>query len=206
MRRYSLFAYMKTILVADTENLTHQVLVGPSLLFAPVLMSGAQYIDIFAPCIFYEIGGGQQLIENKWTQLSVVEADVPLFIRAGHIIPLHRTMNAQSLMNVTTDSAQLCVALGPLINGTMNATGEMFVDDKQTITFTAILRMQWLQFQLLSHPEISCSNNTSVRINGVKIYGSGASDDGVHTLSLDLWHNLCLGNLNFITSLPPSIQ
>ncbi|XP_055700292.1 lysosomal alpha-glucosidase-like [Phlebotomus papatasi] len=223
MRRYSLFAYMKTIvsagrplmtpmfyefpeLVADTENLTHQVLVGPSLLFAPVLMSGAQYIDIFAPCIFYEIGGGQQLIANKWTQLSVVEADVPLFIRAGHIIPLHRTMNAQSLMNVTTDSAQLCVALGPLINGTMNATGEMFVDDKQTITFTAILRMQWLQFQLLSHPKISCSNNTSVRINGVKIYGSGASDDGVHTLSLDLWHNLCLGNLNFITSLPPSIQ
>lgn len=109
MRRYSLFAYMKTImnagrplmtpmfyefpeLVAATENLTHQVLVGPSLLFAPVLIPGAQHIDIFTPCIFYEFGGGQQLMANKWTQMSVVEADVPLFIRAGHIVPLHRTM------------------------------------------------------------------------------------------------------------------
>lgn len=52
-------------------------------------------------------------------------------------------------MNVTTDSAQLCVALGPLINGTMNATGEMFVDDKQTITFTAILRIQWVSRGML---------------------------------------------------------
>ncbi|XP_059621205.1 lysosomal alpha-glucosidase-like [Phlebotomus argentipes] len=221
LRRYSLLSYMQTVvasgrplltpmfyefphLVNTTVNLTQQVLVGPSLLFAPVLLPGALHINIFCPAVYYEIDGGQKLMANKWTQLFVVEADAPLFIRSGHIVPIHKSMNAMSITDVQTNSIQLRIAMGIEKNGIMTATGEVIVEEGQRVIFNATLRMQWFQFQLTSHPSLYCSGNSSITIESVKIYGTGFSDIGIQTLSRDVNHDLCKDNLNFITTLTPS--
>ncbi|XP_055696032.1 probable maltase-glucoamylase 2 isoform X2 [Lutzomyia longipalpis] len=219
-RRYSLYLYIHTVvterrplltplfyeypdLIALMDNLTHQALVGPSLLFAPVLLPGVQHINIFFPEVYYEIGGGQQLIANTWAELPVVETDAPLFIRAGHIVPIQHTKNVRSITVMQMKPIHLYVALGPLENGISTAIGKVQFDSEYKVTFNAAYTTssEQTQLKLSSYSKLTCRTTTNLTIESVKIYGSGVSDVGVFTYSIKVGHNLCGGNLNLTEDL-----
>ncbi|GAB0086331.1 P-type domain-containing protein [Sergentomyia squamirostris] len=213
LRRYSLLSYFRTIidtgrplftpmfyeypyLVPEILNLSHQVLLGSSLLFAPVLLPKVYSIIIFFPEVYYEIEGGQKLDGNKWIELSVVEADAPLFIRGGHIIPIYNTTNSLSISDVAINSVNLYVALVKSdANGEMSATGEILVDEHQRITLTAVLIMQKLH--LSSTPQLVCSDGDMFTIDRLKVYGLSGSNVGIHVIYQDVNQNICQIELNF---------
>lgn len=106
-RRYSLISYFRSIMLngkplntpmfyqypelsVNATVLSDQFFVGESLLAAPVLMPSTTQKRIYMPGEYFEIIGGQQM-PKTWFDFPVVETDVPLFIRAGHIVPLHST-------------------------------------------------------------------------------------------------------------------
>uniref|UniRef100_A0A1B0CNX9 Uncharacterized protein n=1 Tax=Lutzomyia longipalpis TaxID=7200 RepID=A0A1B0CNX9_LUTLO len=182
-RRYSLYLYIHTVvterrplltplfyeypdLIALMDNLTHQALVGPSLLFAPVLLPGVQHINIFFPEVYYEIGGGQQLIANTWAELPVVETDAPLFIRAGHIVPIQHTKNVRSITVMQMKPIHLYVALGPLENGISTAIGKVQFDSEYKVTFNAAYTTssEQTQLKLSSYSKLTCRTTTNLTI------------------------------------------
>lgn len=101
-----------TVNMSDTMEQFH---IGDSILAAPVLLPRETHViilflrlsvlnlvsvfyhsvfffqkEIYFPDSYYEIGGGQ-FIEEGWRFFPVVESDLPLFIKTGHILALQET-------------------------------------------------------------------------------------------------------------------
>ncbi|XP_035897667.1 lysosomal alpha-glucosidase-like [Anopheles stephensi] len=104
-KRFSLLEYFHTLLLEDapylrpmfyhyeeasnyTMDLWEQFMIGDALLVAPVLLPQMTQIAIYFPDTFYELWGGQQMPGNDVLQYAVVETDLPMFLRPGHIVPM----------------------------------------------------------------------------------------------------------------------
>ncbi|XP_055544817.1 lysosomal alpha-glucosidase-like [Wyeomyia smithii] len=104
-KRFALLEYLNTLIVTDspylrpmffhydearnfTVELWEQFMVGSSLFVAPVLLPQMTQIDIYFPETFYELWSGDELPTNDVLHYAVVESDLPMFLRPGHLIAL----------------------------------------------------------------------------------------------------------------------
>ncbi|EDS28713.1 neutral alpha-glucosidase ab [Culex quinquefasciatus] len=109
--RFALIEYFNSLIVTDsaylrpmfyhyeearnyTAELWEQFMIGDSLLVVPVLLPQMTQIDIYFPEKFYELWAGEELPQTKDRPLSytVVESDLPIFIRPGRIVALREVL------------------------------------------------------------------------------------------------------------------
>ncbi|XP_040156395.1 lysosomal alpha-glucosidase-like [Anopheles arabiensis] len=109
-RRFSLLEYLNTLLLLEdapylrpmfyhyeeaanyTMDLWEQFMLGEALLVAPVLLPQMTQIAIYFPETFYELWAGQQMPGNDVLQYAVVESDLPMFLRPGHLVPMRHVV------------------------------------------------------------------------------------------------------------------
>lgn len=76
-------------LYEDTEVGNSWMGVGVSLFAGPILTPTQHSLVVRLPELVYEINDGARVPENTTKTLSIVSSDLPVFIRAGHIIATH---------------------------------------------------------------------------------------------------------------------
>ncbi|XP_058058834.1 lysosomal alpha-glucosidase-like [Anopheles bellator] len=104
-RRFALLEMFHTLILEDTAylrpmfyhyeesanftlELWEQFMIGDALLVAPVLLPQMTQIAIYFPDTFYELWSGQEMPANDVLQYSVVDSDLPMFLRPGFILPV----------------------------------------------------------------------------------------------------------------------
>ncbi|XP_055610828.1 uncharacterized protein LOC129757580 [Uranotaenia lowii] len=175
--RYALLEYYNTLLINEqpylkpmffnyfqeakdfSVELWEQFTIGDALLVAPVLLPRMEQIDIYFPELYYELWSGEQLPDNKVLHYSVVEADLPIFIRPGWIVGLRNVSDEDVLVEQTrfrpfhligalkcAGSSRICSANGTLtlvkgfditftavFDETLAVTVELIADDASRI-------------------------------------------------------------------------
>lgn len=104
-------------------------------------------VPIFFPADFYELWGGIELKRSSFrrdpTKYSVVLSDLPLFLRAGHIIALHDAKNSISAENSRLRPIYLKIGLKcnsnddetTTNNTNCEASGQMMITNTMHFTF-----------------------------------------------------------------------
>lgn len=67
------------------------MMVGDALIVVPVVEPLVQEVEVRLPGLCYEFSDGLSVPGNVTTELGIVLDDLPLFIRAGHIVPVHES-------------------------------------------------------------------------------------------------------------------
>lgn len=76
-------------LYADTDVNSAWMAVGASLLVAPIMTPAQHSLDVCVPDLCYEFHDGIRIPRNSTVILSIVQNDLPVFIKAGHIVAMH---------------------------------------------------------------------------------------------------------------------
>jgi alpha 1,3-glucosidase len=105
------------------------ILLGDSLLVAPVMESGAKSVDVEKPPgIWYDFWTGREFKESG--KVSVTMDDIPVFIRGGRIVPKYEHPIHNAIETIVTPLT-LYVAVQ---NG--EAEGSLYLDDGITFNHT----------------------------------------------------------------------
>jgi len=127
---------------ADAVKVGSEYLWGRDLLVAPVVEKGARSRRLYLPAgTWYEWWTGEKVEGNRWIERPVDLATVPLYVRAGAIIPLDpvRQHTSQAVTEPTT------LRVYPGANGTFT----LYDDDGQSLGYRAGLdaKMSWIRFR-----------------------------------------------------------
>jgi alpha-glucosidase/alpha-D-xyloside xylohydrolase len=90
---------------SEAVKLGSEYLWGRDILVAPVVESGAKSRRVYLPAgTWFDWWTGENLEGKRWLDRSVDLATMPLFVRAGAILPLDpvRQYTAQSVADPTT--------------------------------------------------------------------------------------------------------
>lgn len=103
-----------------TFSLTHQYMVGDSLLITYPLSSGRNTLQVYLPSsvgIWYEFWGGEMFntTDEAWIDFHIVETDFVAFVAQGYILPLKDT-NMFNLIIALNCSTTPCDAKGTLLD------------------------------------------------------------------------------------------
>ncbi|MEO1451848.1 MAG: TIM-barrel domain-containing protein, partial [Bacteroidota bacterium] len=109
-------------------RLDDQYLWGENLLVAPIFKKGATSRKIYFPhgC-WYDLYSGEKLIGNGWQEVEVTSEQIPVFVKGGSIIPIGNILSNTA----EDDPARWALHVYPDEN--MNATGQRYLDDGQTV-------------------------------------------------------------------------
>lgn len=120
--------YPQDLTAASIEN---QFFFGPALLISPVLDQGSTSVDIYLPDdLFYDFETHEPVLGNGTvlTLNDVGVTDIPVHIRAGHIVPM-RVSSANTTTNLRQQDFELLIA--PDAKG--YADGYLYLDDGQSL-------------------------------------------------------------------------
>lgn len=78
-----------------TWNIGDQFLFGPSLMVAPVTNAGQRSRQVFLPgsAPWYDFWTGRKLTGGRWLDAAAPLEKIPLYVRAGAILPLGEALN-----------------------------------------------------------------------------------------------------------------
>ena len=151
------------------------VMLGPAILVHPVLVQGADAVDVALPeGVWYDFDTGESHVGPKRWKYPVTIADVPTFVRGGHIVP-RRDRPRRSTAAMRRDPLTLVVA--PDADG--DAVGEVYLDDG--VSFEHETREAFVRRALTfsRHKELRCSAPTAASARAGGVEGSrGASAAG----------------------------
>lgn len=107
-----------------------QFLVGPAILVSPVLDEGARHVDAYFPQgVWYDwythrlAANISQLGGGEWKRLPAPLEHIPVHIRGGHILPLHKPQ--MTVQQMREENYDLLIAL----DSSQRAQGDLYVDD-----------------------------------------------------------------------------
>ena len=127
---------------AEAVALGNEFLWGRDLLVAPVVEKGAKSRRLYLPTgVWYDWWTGEKHSGKHWIQRQVDLATLPLYVRAGAIIPLDpvRQFTAQSVSEPTT------VRIHPGANGEFT----LYADDGQSLAYrnASDPKATWIRFR-----------------------------------------------------------
>ena len=115
--------------VEELQHISNEIMIGESILVAPVLEKDAKTITIIKPPgKWYSIWKGKSLEENEILQVGIL--DIPVYIRGGKIIPIYSEIGKSALLTMTKP-INLIIAL----DSDNKAEGEIFLDDGRTFGY-----------------------------------------------------------------------
>ncbi|KAN0034008.1 hypothetical protein ACTFIV_000488 [Dictyostelium citrinum] len=174
-----------------TFAIDQQFLVGTSLMVSPVLTQGATTVNAYFPNdIWYEYGANGSLVQSVGTYQTL---DAPfdvinVHMRGGNIIPTQPTFSyvpPEDGIPITTKiSRTLPFELVIALDSSLQATGQLFLDDGESIQTYADNKYSFIQFDVVSSTSSSVyklqstilNNNyngtAALIINSIQIYGS----------------------------------
>lgn len=145
--RYALLNYMRTCMLSEIPLLrplrhaypeiiintnkieielisNQQLMFGDSLMISPIMEPLTVEVNLYFPEKFYEMWSGLEMPQNSKTHFSIVMHDIPIFIRAGHIIALNLAHESVSAEEARLQPYLLIVALSCTENFTCYAHGK----------------------------------------------------------------------------------
>jgi Glycosyl hydrolases family 31 len=153
--RYSLLGYMWTCMHVKTVPLLrpiryaypeinrdieiiveHQFLFGDALMIVAIAEPLVVELNMHFPETFFEMWSGLEMPQNT-THFSIVMHDIPIFIRAGHIVALNLAYESLSVAEARQQPYQLIIALSCTERYSCNARGEHHVLDGLEFKFEA---------------------------------------------------------------------
>ena len=160
------------------EFAERQIMVGDSLLIQPIVQENAQSIDVFFPnskttCSkWYPFPGtsdfGPAAVFESGSivrNLPVNLETIPVFVRAGSIIPMKKTKRA-STSTMKQDPYTFLIAL----DDEGRASGELYIDDEETMEY--ITEKKFARFQLFYDGEFSYNQlDGDLKIDSIPIAG-----------------------------------
>lgn len=212
--RYSLLSYMRMHLMeripllkplrlefpeldVKVEEVTHhQFMFGVSLMIAPVIEPLVVELELMFPEKFFEFWSGIEMPYNT-THFSVVMHDIPIFIRAGHIVAYNLAYESLSAEETRLQPYILIVALACSERFTCHSQGKLIVE-KDLLQYSFVASENHLNITIITeNPSKSRSTicnlerSSSSEFLLAKIYGLGEFKEKYRNdyLSLDL--NIC---------------
>jgi hypothetical protein len=180
----------------EVEETSHQFMFGESLMIAPVMEPLVVELELMFPEKFFEFWSGQEMPEYT-KHFSVVMHDVPIFVRAGHIVALNLAYESLSSSDARLQPYFLIVALNCTERFTCHSQGKLVVEkyflefnftaSENHLNITVITRNPSESRNTICEPERFSSGEFLL----AKIYGLGEFKEKYRNdyLSLDL--NIC---------------
>lgn len=181
----------------DVEEKTkQQFMFGESLMIAPVTEPLADELSLMFPETYFEFWSGLEMPQNT-THYSVVMHDIPIFVRAGHIVALNLAYESLSSEEARLQPYFLIVALACTERFTCHSQGKLVVEEdfvefkftasENHLNITVITTNPSESRRAVCDPERSFSTEFLL----AKIYGLGEFKQKYRNdyLSLDL--NVC---------------
>lgn len=146
--------------VEEVQDISDQVIVGESIMVAPVLEDDVEEIEpVFPPGKWYNYRNGELATKEP---IKVGLTDIPVFVRGGKIIPTFEKPGKSAI-----DTLRKNLSLYVAVDEDGKATGEIYLDDgksykyidgeyvHRSFTFDgSVLKSQKLGSQQQSSPEI----------------------------------------------------
>lgn len=234
--RYALLNYMRTCMLMEIPLLrplryvypeilnddaieielisNHQLMFGDSLMIAPVMEPLTAQVNLYFPEKYFEMWSGLEMPQNS-THFSIVMHDIPIFIRAGHIIALNLAHESVSAEEARLQPYLLIVALSCTENFTCYARGKQRIVGGGGGSIVDGVEIKFEASETHLNITIITDENPSERRNEIcgpepfassefrfaKIYGLGDFKEMYRNdyLSLDL--NICDADWNEIFSI-----
>ncbi|KAG5669981.1 hypothetical protein PVAND_000270 [Polypedilum vanderplanki] len=154
--RYSLLSYMRTCMYSnlpllrplyveydsitfDNDNLieliSNQLMFGNALMIAPIAEPLVVEVELYFPERYFELWSGMEMPQQ--THFSIVMHDIPIFIRAGHIIALNLAYESVSVEEAMLEPYLLIVALSCNEKFNCHANGRQIIADGVEFEFKA---------------------------------------------------------------------
>ncbi|CAO1429376.1 unnamed protein product [Diamesa tonsa] len=212
--RYSLLGYMNTIMLkkkplllpmhikylelgSQAEKLSDQFMFGDSLLVALGLSVREVEIEIHFPEKFFEFWSGLE-IPAETINFAVVMSDVPIFLRAGHIVALYMAHESLSAVESRLEPLQIIVGLKCTERFLCYAEGQLLLHESFGFYFAASENHLNITVFSSDHEEdrrIICSSpTTNSTFLLAKIYGLGMFKEQYLDNYLPLNLDLCQKN------------
>lgn len=119
------------------EETKQQFMFGESLMIAPVTEPLVVELTLMFPEKYFEFWSGLEMPQNT-THFSVVMHDIPIFVRAGHIVALNLAYESLSSEEARLQPYYLIVALSCTESFTCHSQGRLVVEkDSLEFKFTA---------------------------------------------------------------------
>jgi len=79
----------------ETYSIDDEFMLGEALLVAPILREGARGREVYLPStsLWYDFWSGEMLEETGWTYAEAPLDRIPLYVKAGAVIPMWPPMN-----------------------------------------------------------------------------------------------------------------
>ncbi|CAO1425198.1 unnamed protein product [Diamesa serratosioi] len=214
--RYSLLGYMNTImlqkkplllpmhikyieLASQAEKLSDQFMFGDSLLVALVLSAREVEIEIHFPEKYFEFWSGLE-IPPESINFAVVMSDVPIFLRAGHIVALYMAHESLTAAESRLEPLQIIVGLKCTERFLCHAKGHLLLQENFGFDFAASenhLNITIMSTNYKEDRQTICSSPiTNSTFLLAKIYGLGVFKDHYLDNYLPLNLDLCQKNWN----------
>ena len=214
--RYSLLGYMNTIMLkkqplllpmhikylelgSKAEKLSDQFMFGNSLLVALVLSVREVEIEIHFPEKYFEFWSGLE-IPAETINFAVVMSDVPIFLRAGHIVALYMAHESLSAVESRLEPMQIIVGLKCTERYLCYAEGQLLLHESFGFDFAASenhLNITILSSDYEEDRRIICNSpTTNSTFLLAKIYGLGVFKEHYLDNYLPLNLDLCTKNWN----------
>lgn len=184
---------------SQAEKLSDQFMFGDSLLVAMVLTAREVEIEIHFPEKYFEFWSGLE-IPPETINFAVVMSDVPIFLRAGHIVALYKTHESLSAVESRLEPLQLIVGLKCTERFLCYAEGHLLMQENFGFDFVASETHLNITILSSNHEEdrqIICSSTiTNSTFLLAKIYGLGMFKEQYLDNYLQLNLDLCQKNWN----------
>jgi hypothetical protein len=189
----------------EIEKLTkHQFMFGESLLISPVIEPLIRHVDLYFPEKYFEFWSGFEMPYNT-SHFSVVMHDIPIFIRAGHIVAVNLAYESMSAEDATKQPFLLFVALNCSSNS-CHSQGRLVVDEKNLLEFNFQASENHLNISVITRNPNEASRNAIcdperrsttgefllAKIYGLREFKKEKNENLNDYLSLDL--NICTEN------------
>lgn len=182
-------------LQTEVEKITkHQFMYGESLMIAPVTEPLVVELTLVFPEKYFEFWSGLEMPLNT-THFSVVMHDIPIFVRAGHIVALNLAYESLSSEEARLQPYFLIVALACTERFTCHSEGRLVVE-KDFVEFKFSASENHLNITVITanpgrenvcDPERSFSTEFLL----AKIYGLGDFKQKYQNSYLSLDLNVC---------------
>lgn len=171
----------------NTWTLQDQYYYGPGVLVAPVLEENSTSVDVYMPKgVTYYDWYTHARIDGAGANETYTDQDythIPLFIRAGTIIPL-RVTSANTTTELRKKDFELLIPLGD----DCTASGELFIDDGESIEQSGVTQVTFKYANGEVSVDGTFEKDLAVKISKITLLGGGgkAKRDGKRSVDVEL--------------------
>lgn len=171
----------------NTWALQDQYYYGPGVLVAPVLEENSTSVDVYMPKgVTYYDWYTHSRIDGTGANETYTDQDythIPLFIRAGTIIPL-RVTSANTTAELRRKDFELLIPLGE----DCTASGELFIDDGESIEQSGVTQVTFKYANGEVSVDGKFEKDLAVKISKITLLGGGgkAKRDGKRSVDVEL--------------------